>query len=342
MRNRSLIYGILISIAIHFIFLSNIKFNISNNKSLDIQLVRLPPEISKEDLYPLKNVKKEGIKKFKKDNINNRVKEKKEEIYCKLCKPVKDVDELVAEPVFGESIKSLSMTYKVLHDLGENKESISKIRPFGSDSGGIADNKKNLISRVGSLRINYKINKNNYEIDYKAKAEGISSIFYSKPLIQKSKGSIDISGLKPDYYLYNHGKKRKSEAFFDWESKTLTINRKETTDKYGLIEQAQDQLSFMFQFMFLDPLNKMQIPITNAKIFKIYNYHYIDEVTINTKLGYLDVLHVAKFNYQSPERIDLWLAKKYGYLPVKISITEEDLSSIIQKIETLEIKKVNE
>ena len=77
MRNRSLIYGILISIAIHFIFLSNIKFNISNNKSLDIQLVQLPPEISKDDLSPLKNVKKESIKKFKKDNINKRVKEKK-------------------------------------------------------------------------------------------------------------------------------------------------------------------------------------------------------------------------------------------------------------------------
>ena len=98
----------------------------------------------------------------------------------------------------------------------------------------------------------------------------------------------------------------------------------------------------MFQFMFLNPLNKMQIPITNAKVFKIYNYQYIDEVNINTELGYLDVLHVAKFNYQSPERIDLWLAKKYGYLPVKISITEEDLSSIIKKLETLKIKKVNE
>jgi uncharacterized protein YlbG (UPF0298 family) len=94
--------------------------------------------------------------------------------------------------------------------------------------------------------------------------------------------------------------------------------------------------------MFLDPLNKMQIPITNAKVFKIYNYHYINEAKIDTKLGKLDTLHVAKFNYQSPERIDLWLAKEYGYLPVIISITQDDLSTIIQKIETLIIKKVNE
>jgi hypothetical protein len=94
--------------------------------------------------------------------------------------------------------------------------------------------------------------------------------------------------------------------------------------------------------MFLDPLNKMQIPITNAKVFKIYNYHYVDEIKIDTKLGNLDVLHVAKFNYQSPERIDLWLSKKFGYLPVKISITEDDLSRIIQEIDNLEIEKTHE
>ena len=267
---------------------------------------------------------------------------KEEKIYCELCEPVKEIDEPNEEITYGDSIKSIEMIYNVLHDLGPNKGAISKIKPFGGDGQFIIENKKNSVVKVGNLAITYIVNKNNYEIYYKAKAEGISAFFYSKPLIQKSRGSIDASGLRPDYYLYRHGKKKSSEAFFDWKDKTLTIKRKETTNKYGLINQAQDQLSFMFQFMFLDPLNKMQIPITNAKVFKIYNYHYIDEVNIDTKLGNLDVLHVAKFNYQSPERIDLWLAKKYGYLPVKIAITEGDLSSIIQKIETLKIKKINE
>ena len=339
MRNRFLIYGILISIGIHFIILSNIKFDINNNKLLDIQLVQLPPEITKDNLSQQINLKK---KRIKSESLSNRLEIKEEEIYCELCKPIRDIIEPIDEPVFGESIKSISMIYKVLHDLGPNKGSISKIKPFGSDGQIITNNERNSISIVGSLRINYKINKNNYEIDYEAKAKGISSFFYSKPLIQKSSGSIDILGLRPDYYLYSHGKKKKSEAFFDWKNKILTINRKKTTNKYALINQSQDQLSFMFQFMFLDPLNKMQIPITNAKVFKIYNYHYIDEVSIDTKLGNLEVLHVAKFNYQSPERIDLWLAKKYGYLPVKISITEDDLSTVIQKIETLNIKKDNE
>ena len=338
MRNHFLIYAILISIGVHFVFISNIKFDISNNKLLDIQLVQITPEISKDNLSQKNNFKKE----IKEESLSNRLEIKEEEIYCELCKPIRDIIEPIDVPVFGVSIKSISMMYKVLHDLGPNKGSISRIQPFGTDGQGIKKNGNNLISTVGNLKINYKINKNNYEIDYEAKAEGISSLFYSSPLIQKSIGSIGILGLRPDYYLYSHGVKKKSEALFDWENKILTINRKKTSNKYALIDQAQDQLSFMFQFMFLDPLNKMQIPITNAKVFKIYNYHYIDEVNIDTNLGNLEVLHVAKFNYQKPERIDLWLAKKYGYLPVKISITEADLSTVIQKIQTLNIKKDNE
>ena len=104
------------------------------------------------------------------------------------------------------------MNYKVYHDLGPNKGAISKIKPFGVNGQVIIKNKKNSISKVGSLEINYKVNQNKYEIDYEANAKGLTSIFYSKPLIQISKGSINTLGLKPDYYLYNHGKKKKSEA----------------------------------------------------------------------------------------------------------------------------------
>ena len=73
MRNRFLIYGIVISIGIHFVFLSKIKFDISNNKLLDIQLVQIPPEIIKDNLYQQKNLKKKGIKE---ENLSNRLETK--------------------------------------------------------------------------------------------------------------------------------------------------------------------------------------------------------------------------------------------------------------------------
>ena len=347
MVNRYLLYGVIISIGIHFIFFLNIEFKENSEKILEIQLVHLPPKFNKRNIIEKKNFEKQKlyeplVDEVVKINPKKEIKEEIKEEYCKLCEPVKELDLPIKKIIFGETVNSILMVYKVFHDLGPNKGSIKKIKPFGSDESSSNDSETKSISEVGNLKINYKINDNKYEIDYIANAKGITSIFYSKPLTQKSKGIVNKKGLKPEYFLYSHGTKKKSEAFFDWQRKTLTIKRKENIKTHDLIDEAQDQLSFMFQFMFLNPLNKMQIPITNAKVFKIYNYHYVDELDINTKLGKLSTLHVAKFNYQTPERIDLWLAKEYGYLPVKIAITQDDLSMIIQQIEVLNLNKVNE
>jgi hypothetical protein len=56
-----------------------------------------------------------------------------------------------------------------------------------------------------------------------------------------------------------------------------------------------------------------------------------------TVLGDIECLHIAKFNYEDPDRIDAWLAKDYGYLPIKIAITQDDLSVINHELEVLSI-----
>ena len=60
---------------------------------------------------------------------------------------------------------------------------------------------------------------------------------------------------------------------------------------------------------------------------------------MKSKIGRINYIHVAKFNYQDPERIDLWLAKDYGFLPFKVSITDEDLSTITQEIYKIQVEK---
>ena len=229
------------------------------------------------------------------------------------------------------------MQYKVFHELPPNKGNIDNFTLFGDRK------KKNKEvsnrSEVGILNIEYVIDQSGYVISYEAKANGITSLIYSKSLIQRSEGVINDAGIQPNYYLYKYGDKLKNEAFFDWEANKLKIIRQNKEDFFNLSKGTQDQLSFMFQFMFLNPLDKMQIPITNAKIFKTYNYQYIEEGQMKSKLGNIDYTHVAKFNYQDPERIDLWLAKDFGFLPFKVSITDEDLSKITQEIFKIQVER---
>ena len=359
MKPYYLFIGILLSLLIHILFFSNIslyEIDKSTHQDLIVELIAMPP-ISSENLIANSENKKKGITKASREpelkeahpiitenqiessssnlSENPQREELRKEILCDLCQPVKDILIPEEEDSYGEKIQSIKIQYKVLHELGPNKGSINNVKPFGQSK----ENKKNIRNEVGALDIEYLIDGNNYTITYEAKANGLTSLIYSKPLIQRSEGSINEYGLKPDYYIYEYGQKKKNEAFFDWKNQKLKIVRKSEEKLFNLIEGTQDQLSFMFQFMFLNPLNKMQMPITNAKIFKTYNYQYIDEGIMTTDIGNINFIHVAKFNYQDPERIDLWLAKDYGFLPFKISITDEDLSIIIQEVHQIQVKK---
>ena len=193
-------------------------------------------------------------------------------------------------------------------------------------------------SPVGSARTMYLLGENNqYSIKNEVEAKGFVSLFYWNKLVQTSDGVVTPEGLKPKNYHYQFGSKIDNFAVFDWESKKIITTMNGKTNEFDMFEGSQDMLSFMYQFMFEPPLTKMKIYITNGKNYKPYDYSYIGEEIIETEMDKILTMHIAKFNYNNEERIDLWLAKDYRYLPVKIRKTEKDgsiLDQTAKKIET--------
>ena len=74
----------------------------------------------------------------------------------------------------------------------------------------------------------------------------------------------------------------------------------------------------------------MNIPVTNGKNLKIYHYLFSDEGVMEVIRPFYFV-HIEKIS-DKKERLNLWLAKEYGFLPIKIIMTEEDSSLIIQEL----------
>jgi hypothetical protein len=99
-------------------------------------------------------------------------------------------------------------------------------------------------------------------------------------------------------------------------------------------------LSFMYQFMFEPSLTKMKIYIANGKNYKSYDYAYIGDEIIETEADKLETMHIAKFNYSNEERIDLWLAKDYRFIPIKIRKTEKDGSIFDQSAKKIETESL--
>jgi len=188
-------------------------------------------------------------------------------------------------------------------------------------------------SIVGNARITFNIDKSgSYLIKSIIEAQGITALFFQN-LVQESQGSVTETGLKPSYYSYRYGNKKSQTANFQWDDGTLTM-RTEKGEKTEKLEiGTQDLLSFMYQFMFTPPLESNAINITNGKTLRNYNYRFVGEEIIYSKLGALNAIHLIKANANNEEKTELWLATNYKNLPIKIRKTEKN-GSVIEQVAT--------
>ena len=307
--------AIFVSILIHLFLLGGIDiynpFFLKNSDNLNIVIEsHLESPIKDEDV--IKKKKTLTSKKNKQiDNSLNGIKESS----------IKDLDQT-----------SLGSEKNQITD-NEKKENQYKKVAIDYDVRRSLDG-----SPVGEAKTVYLFDQNNrYSLRNEVEAKGFVSLFYWNKLVQTSEGLVSSDGLKPTNYHYQFGSKIDNLALFDWESKKIitTVNGK--SNEYDLLEGSQDMLSFMYQFMFEPPLTKMKIYITNGKNYKSYDYAYIGDELIETEADKIISMHIAKFNYSNEERIDLWLAKDFRYIPIKIRKTEKDgsiLDQTAKKIET--------
>jgi hypothetical protein len=173
-----------------------------------------------------------------------------------------------------------------------------------------------------------------YSLTSTAQPKGLLALALSD-LLQKSEGKVTAQGLKPETFLYQYGKNsdKAQKASFDWESGKLLLETGSRRQEVELTEGTQDLMSFMYQFMFVPPLQEMQLAITNGKRLKTYAYGFDGEETLDTAFGKVRCLHIARSSGDGEEKTDLWLAADYHYLPIKLSKTEKD-GTVLERIAT--------
>jgi len=179
------------------------------------------------------------------------------------------------------------------------------------------------VNAFGSGRAHYRYQaepQGKYSLRSEMEAVGLASIAFAGKRIESSVGKITEQGLQPDAYRVEvTGKPDKLQAAnFDWDNNKLTLKTAKTETVEELLEGTQDFLSFMYQFMFVPPLDRMEWPLTNGKMVRVYNYQFISEEVIATKFGQINTYHIAKSSGDAEEKTDVWLAEDYRFIPIKI------------------------
>jgi len=180
---------------------------------------------------------------------------------------------------------------------------------------------------VGSAVVSFSMDNKAYRLRSEITAHGLASLFIPD-LLQTSVGIVDEKGLKPTHYLYQYGDKKNKTyvAEFDWDQRRLTMNTAKGEQVAPLSAGTQDLLSFMYQFMFSPPLNRMEVTVTTGKRLNTYYYGFEGEEIIQTKFGATNTVHILRSDSGRDDKTELWLAVDYRYLPVKIKKTEKDKS----------------
>ncbi len=177
-----------------------------------------------------------------------------------------------------------------------------------------------------------------YQLSSLAEPKGLAALVASD-LMQKSEGRITAQGLAPGSFIYQYGKNenKAQKAMFDWQAKNLVLEYNGRKQNVALEEGAQDILSFMYQFMFVPPLEQFDLAITTGKRLRIYTYGFEGEEEINTGAGKLHTLHISRQGAKGEEKDELWLAPDYHYLPVKIRKIDKDGKTILRTLTKIKI-----
>ena len=188
---------------------------------------------------------------------------------------------------------------------------------------------------AGTAKIEYvRDDSGNYNLRWLVEGRGLLKLLYPS-LEQQSQGEVGPRGLKPHFYRYAFGSRASKtyEATFDWETNIITLKTSKGEQRLDLRVNTQDLLSFMYQFMFVPPLQEMHVTLTNGRRLGEYEYMFEGEDSIVIADKTIQTVHIAHTRGDTDEKVDLWLASDYRYVPVKIKKLEKN-GMVIEQIAT--------
>lgn len=215
--------------------------------------------------------------------------------------------------------------------------------PAGSQTAS-ADAMRNLNKLPERLEIQFELdgmvsgqqthrwqrNGERYTLETEGEVTGLASLFVRGKLTQISQGRIGASGLMPERYETRHITGKVETLHFDYDNNQIESARFD--DKRGkrvlelpLLSSAQDPLSAIYQLVMLAQSRDDGLIIAaSAKRVKAYAYRILGNEKLDTAIGTVTALRVARAGDSKGRDVHLWLSTAHHYLPVKISYVDDD------------------
>jgi len=197
-------------------------------------------------------------------------------------------------------------------------------------------------AQVAVMQESFEVRDGAYRAVSETHAVGLFALAQRRPGRVTSSGSVDDGVLRPKAYDAVRGGRdeRRVQADFDWETRRLTLRHDGRSESLPLPPGAQDRLSAMYQFLFLETgkLQALAFPMTNGRKLDHYRYGIGPDTAVETPLGRLAVIHLVRQHQPGDTANEIWLSREYRLMPVKMRIVEDDGKRYEQIISRLDMR----
>lgn len=166
---------------------------------------------------------------------------------------------------------------------------------------------------------------------------GLTALLHNLRYAQHSEGRLTADGLRPDRFWVDQSGKAEESADFDWETGEATVHRHRGAPRHAALKPGdQDVLSIWHQLALLgDPPPHLRLTLVSNKAATPAVIEAVGVDQVDLPIGSLRAHHLRARAEDGSLTLDLWLAEKFAYLPVRIVVVDRDGDTFDQRARSI-------
>jgi hypothetical protein len=182
---------------------------------------------------------------------------------------------------------------------------------------------------VAELAYSLEITDGRYRLTTEARATGLTALFWSGALTQRSSGRVGPAGLEPDRYVEQRGRRPERWASIDRGGAVASFSGGE---RVPLVPGTQDRLSALVQLGLIARAQprraasgqQIELPELGNRAIAAVRYASLGDEVLSTEDGELRALHLQRRDGEAGRvtTVDIWLGYDQGLMPVRIRLTD--------------------
>lgn len=192
--------------------------------------------------------------------------------------------------------------------------------------------------KVGEARHVWKYDGVQYELSLTLEAKGLAGLF-GLEYAQRSTGTRDGNGLKPELFSVEQRGRKPESALFDWSQGRVSVRRDGQERKSGTIRAGdQDVLSLWHQARRVAERGEaVHLTVVTNKSIKQAKLEPAGTERLKLAMGEVDTVRVHAWAEKGELDINIWLSPRHGMLPVRIRIEDEKGGVLDQRAVRVEL-----